>query len=294
MDDALPAGHAVLNPQLLANAPISTADKIALGAGTVACFVVWKYALAAVGLPSEPHLSTLLFHQGLGGVIATAVLMPVLAIVATAILGRLRPEAGVFCAALGLIALPSRGGDLRNTLLDAGSYSVFIIMAVEQVLLWGIVAGTLLSVERLGGLLGAKFTEAEADETTADRVTVVISQAAAVLILMIFVGQSPLKGQAMAGIGVVGVCSALAIHQSYRVAGAIWYVSGTMLASVVAYVGCRFTAGGVAIGDVSGLFAGPARSLPLHYASIGVAGTIYGYWISMTWQAAKLLPDTDA
>ena len=280
-----------LNPQLLANAPLGTAEKMTLVVAAVACFAVWKFVLAAAGLPSEIHISTLLLHQGVAGVIAVAVLMPVLTIVMTALLGRLRPEAGIFCVVLGLIALPTRGGDIRNALLNAGSYSIYLTMAIEQTVLWVIVGASLLLAERLGPTLGAKFTETEAGETNNDRLTVVFSQAAAVLILMVFVGQSPVKGQAMIGLALASFGATLAIHQSYRVAGAIWFVTGTMLAGFVAYVWGRFFVSGTDIGDVHGLLAGPARSLPLHYATTGVAGTIYGYWTSMTWQARKELPD---
>jgi len=289
MDIAAPQ-PAELNPPLHANAPLTTADKVVLTAVAIGCYVVWYYIYKTCGLPNIPQISSLLLHQGFVGVVVTAILMPVLAVTCTAGLGRIRPEAGVFCATLGLLALPTHGGDIRNALLDAGSYNVFLTMAIEQILLWIIVGGSLLAAESLGHRLHAKFTETEEGETTSDRLTVIGSQAAAVLILMAFVGQSPVKGQAMVGLGVAAMGSAILIHQSYKLAGAFWYVTGTMLAGLVAYLWGRFIQSGADIGDVSGWLAGPARSLPLHYASIGVAGTIYGYWISMTWEETKQLP----
>ena len=291
MDIAAPQ-PAELNPPLHANAPLTTADKVVLTAVAVGCYVVWYYIYKTCGLPNIPQISSLLLHQGFVGVVITAILMPVLAVVCTAGLGRIRPEAGVFCATLGLLALPTHGGDIRNALLDAGSFNVFLTMAIEQILLWIIVGGSLLAAESLGHRLHAKFTETEEGETTSDRLTVIGSQAAAVLILMAFVGQSPVKGQAMVGLGVAAMGSAILIHQSYKLAGAFWYVTGTMLAGLVAYLWGRFTQSGADIGDVSGWLAGPARSLPLHYASIGAGGTIYGYWISMTWEETKQVPET--
>ena len=56
-----------------------------------------------------------------------------------------------------------------------------------------------------------------------------------------------------------------------------------MLCGLVAYGWTYLHPDGYAIGDVGGLLAGPARVLPLHYASAGVAGTLYGYWIAQVW-----------
>jgi hypothetical protein len=61
-----------------------------------------------------------------------------------------------------------------------------------------------------------------------------------------------------------------------------------MLAGVIAYLyTAMFNPAGHAVGEVRGLLAGAARPLPLHYASLGVAGTIFGYWSSVVWHASQ-------
>jgi hypothetical protein len=116
----------------------------------------------------------------------------------------------------------------------------------------------------------------------------VLAQAVATLVLMMFLGQSPLNGQAMAAAAGAGLLGTLIIHQAYGTRGSAAYVIGTMLAGIAAYIYTHFNDTGLAIGDVRGLLAGPARSRPLHSATAGVAGTIFGYWISVVWKANRL------
>jgi len=52
---------------------------------------------------------------------------------------------------------------------------------------------------------------------------------------------------------------------------------------VIGYVSCYFRPDGIEVGRTSGYFAALARPLPLDYASVGVAGSLMGYWISSRW-----------
>ncbi|MGN6505072.1 MAG: hypothetical protein ACTHM6_05855 [Tepidisphaeraceae bacterium] len=251
------------------------------GLGLVA-FVVLRWVFAALNIPALPHESSLLtVDQPFYAIILAGLGLVVVAAAARPLVARVRSDAPLFAATLGLLAIPTRGGDIRNALLDASSAGVFLQMGFELLLLWCFVTiASYVSRPRLAGVAPAER------DTVADRLTAIGAQGLATLVLLTLIGQSPLKGQAIVGVGVAGLLATLIVHQSYRVAGSICYVTGTMLAGLAAYLWCFFHPAGLALGDTSGLFAGAARSLPLHYATAGVAGTLYGYWIGGSWHAS--------
>ena len=106
----------------------------------------------------------------------------------------------------------------------------------------------------------------------------------ATLIFTMLIVQTPLKGQAIVGVGAAAMLAAMLSHYLYGVRGAAWYVAGTILAGVAGYLYNYFNPAALAIGDAKGILAGPARVLPLHYATLGVAGAIFGYWTSTVWK----------
>jgi len=263
----------------------SNTERLRLLIGVLLAFEAFHWLGAAVRVPLIPKFSASLLQDGsIGGLIGIGVIFLLVTAVTTLLVGRFRYEAGLFCAAFGLIAVPTRGGEITNALLSAnGSRAVYWTLAIELVLLSTIVCAGYWLQGRFHRRPAAIAPNLDPD-TTRDRLTVVAVQAVTTLVLLLLVGQSPAKGQALIGVGVCAVLSALMTNQSYKVRGSQWYVLGTLLAGVIAYLYTFFSgAPGANIGDVRGLLAGGARSLPLHYASLGVAGAIYGYWISMVW-----------
>jgi hypothetical protein len=231
------------------------------------------------------------------GIPALAVGMVAIAFLATLLVGRIRFEAALFCCAIGLVVIPARGGTIQDALLNAGTSSLHISLAIETALLGAIVVGTylLMQIARPGYVL-APLQSSDADpDTTSDRVTVVVAQAVSTLVMLMIICQSAEKGQTLAGVCLGAMLAAMFMHQTYSVRGAVWYISGTMLAGVVAYLYTGlFSPAGFEIGEVRGLLAGAARPLPLHYASLGIAGAIFGYWSSTVWHAAKKARQAEA
>ena len=269
-----------------AHGVIGTRQKFTLWGAALILFVACGWILSFFGLPAIPHISSLLTHgQPFYAIVIVGIVYVLAAIIARPTVGGIRPDAALFCAAIAMLALPTRGGDIRNALLDSGSPSVFIAMTIELIVLSGFVLLASLISRPKPIVTGT----AQADSTN-DRLTVVGVQALAMLILLSLIGQSPLKGQSITCAAAAGLIATLIVHQSYRVTGSICYLAGTLLAGVVAYVWSYFNHAALPLGDTSGLLAGAARSLPLHYATAGVAGTIYGYWISGSWIAPKDSP----
>lgn len=235
--------------------------------------------------PLVPGFSaSLVQDEAILGLIGIAIAFVLVTAVTTLIAGKFRFEAGLFCAAFGLIAVPTRGGTITDAILMAdGARGVYFLLAIETVLLSAILYAGYFVQQRFNRRPAA-VAPAKDPDTRGDRITVVGVQALTTLVLLMLVGQSPAKGQALIGIGVCSLLAALMTHQGYKVRGSQWYVAGTMLAGVIAHVYTGLSgADGANIGEVRGWLAGAARSLPLHYASLGAAGAIYGYWISMVW-----------
>ncbi len=271
---------------------LTNLEKIMLGIAAVGCYGAWYGLTRALGLPAQPGFSTsLIASKSVAGFPMILIALPILTLLASILVGRIRFEAGLFCAAIGLVVLPARGGDIRMSLQQAGSPMIYTTLAIECAVLGLIVLGTYLLLMRITatGLIAPPLDPPDDDpDTTSDRTTVVITQALGTLIMLTILCQAPTKGQALASVCLGSMISAMIIHQIYVVRGSVWYIAGTMLAGVIAYLYTGlFSPAGYQIGEVRGVFAGAARPLPLHYATLGVAGAIFGYWSSLVWHAGK-------
>ena len=60
-----------------------------------------------------------------------------------------------------------------------------------------------------------------------------------------------------------------------------WYWVGPILVGLIGYIGCYMNPHGWELGQPTGTFAPLARPLPICYASFGMAGALFGYWMSM-------------
>jgi len=267
----------------------TTAEKLLFGIGAVLCYGIWHALTTWLGLPAYARVSGSLMTQPVIGWVLVIVGIPVISVLISLLVGRVRCEAGLFCCAIGLITLPSHGGDIRNVLLDTGSAAIYTSLAIESAVLGVVWIGTSWIVDRLAGSgIVAEPVPTDDPDTLGDCLTAVALQALATLVLLMLLCQSPLKGQTLASVCLASLIASTFIHQSYVVRGSVWYIAGTMLAGVIAYLYTgMFNPAGYLIGDVRGLLAGAARPLPLHYATMGVAGAIFGYWTSVVWHAAK-------
>ncbi|HEX8324452.1 MAG TPA: hypothetical protein VF595_11130 [Tepidisphaeraceae bacterium] len=264
--------------------PLESIQKLLLASTAVGTYAVSRYVLGLLGLPAVPNVSALLLQdQPLYGPLVVLMLTVVLTLLARPLVGQVRYDAPLFCAVVGLLALPVHGGDVRNALLNSGSPSVYLRMAVELLIL-----GVAVFLGYFALYRGADVTTpadmdtippAPVDEDSAtDRVAAVAVQTVVTLAILSILGQSPLKGQAMFGVALAGGLGAWLTYKTRIVRGSVWYVAGTLLAGLIAYAWTFFQPEGLPLGDTRGYLAGAARSLPIHYATAGVAGTIYGYW----------------
>ncbi|MDB5325863.1 MAG: hypothetical protein JWM57_1432 [Phycisphaerales bacterium] len=274
---------------------LANSQKVILGATAIASYVIARSVFGLAGLPSLPGISSLLLQgQPFYAPIVAIIVLIGLTILARPFVGGIRHDAPLFCAAIGLLALPTHSGDSRNALLDAGSAGVYIKMIVEIAML---AVGLTVAYIALGPTTPLVVTELDPSgppeeepviDTAGDRLAAIGVQTLVVIALLSLLGQSPLKGQAMIAVALAGGLGAWVSFKTRVVRGSVWYVAGTLLAGVIAYAWTYLHPEGLPLGDTRGYLAGAARSLPLHYATAGVAGTIYGYWAGRAGETVSL------
>src|SRR5207253_3133553 len=91
-------------------------------------------------VPAYPSFSGSLLGQPSPLIALVAALLAVVigVVAGSAICGSVRHDAGLFCAAVGLAALSFRAGPMRATLLSATGPAVYLWLAVELLILFGI------------------------------------------------------------------------------------------------------------------------------------------------------------
>lgn len=271
--------------------PLTTFQKVWLTVISLLCYGIWYTLHTRAGLPEYPGFSAgFLGDKPLIGTLLMTFGIPVISLLASLVTGRIRFEAGLFCCLIGLISLSVHGGDMRQALLDDGP-RVYLRFALESVILGAsLIVAYLVLEKRLptGIRLRTASTEDPEPDTLGDRITVVIVQAVVMVCLLTILCPSSQKGQALGMAGLSGMLASLFVYQMYKVRSSFWYLCGTMLAGLLAYLYTGlFSPTGAAIGVTTGWVAGAARPLPLDYASLGVAGAIFGYWTSQVWQTNK-------
>jgi hypothetical protein len=108
--------------------------------------------------------------------------------------------------------------------------------------------------------------------------------------LMSLLAQTDAKAQVIAAVGASAMLATMAANWFAPAAPSPWLWGGPILVALVGYVSCYFHPDGLAVGRTSGYFAALARPLPLDYASVGVAGSLLGYWTSSRWHHRAGLP----
>ena len=288
--DADGEGGGWLNPRLRARVLLY----LAIGAS----FALFWWVGRWFGIPAEPGFDGSILRQPAPVlvVIVLAVAMAVATAFGTAIGSIIRFDAGLLIASLGLGAISIRGGTVQDVLLSADGAGVLPVLALEQVVLFAIVAGIWLGLWRLRerGLLKTDEPE-EPQETGGNPVVAVAIQVIVMgLVLMIMLAQSAEKFQVLMAVG-VGAFVGAGLAKNYYPAKGLdaWYWVGPAGAGLAGYVLAYATApaAGVEIGQLYGSFAGLARALPLDYAAWGTAGALLGRGVgaSMLQPVASML-----
>jgi hypothetical protein len=270
-------------------------DRILLTLGSVACILLFWWLAAMFGIPQHPHTQGSLLAQpsAVVAMLITLVALVACVLLSSVIVSFIHFDAGLFCAAIGLIALSVRGGPLRYVLMYSDGPKVFITLAVELVLLFAFVgiAWLVLWVLRKRGIVVDDVTRDglhEEDSAPGHHALALITQAVTMGVVVLLLAQTDEKAQVVAAVGVAGLLGTLASHSLFPVSPSVWYWTGPLIVGLVGY-GLAYSSADASwtIGNVAGQFAPLGRTLPLDYAGAGTAGALLGYWTSRRWQRAK-------
>ena len=256
-------------------------NRTLLALGALACMLLSWAAARQFDIPAAPGFSASLLQQPNPGV---AVVITMLAFLACAFVGttfaaRVHRDAGLFCACIGLAVLSARGAPMRYVLFYAGSKSVYLILAGELVVLGAMLAAAWFAIDRF---VARREEDDEPDPTEQSYFTTVL-HVLLMVALTSLLAQTDSKAQAMCAVAASALLAALVANWFAPVSSSPWLWAGPIIVGVIGYVSCYFRPGAIEIGRPGGYFAALARPLPLDYASVGVAASMLGHWMSRGW-----------
>lgn len=212
------------------------------------------------------------------------------AVIGSLIGGRIRPDAGLLAAASGLMAVSIRSGTMGFALRLGHGPSAYPILALELVILFAMLAVVWFG---LRWAVGNKLlpTDADCDELTDTedklpfRLIAMGTQVAMMVIVVLALGQSDRKFQALAAVGLGSYLGTIAAHSLFNVAPSICFWIGSLLTGLIGFLMAAVTPGGQ---ELIGQVASPlVACTPLDYASVGIIGALIGYWSSRKWKLAR-------
>jgi hypothetical protein len=261
----------------------SVLARLLLWAGALLSILLFYAAGVQFGIPARPGYAASVLQQP-----HWFFLLPIIAIVFFVSLflgmlftGRIHHEGGLFCAAIGLSVLSARGGPMRYVLFEANGRGVYLLLALEIILLGVILLAAWLALRRFRAEppLPAETVGADAPQKYISTIMHILVMIA----LMTLLAQSDRKAQALASVAISSVLASLLANWFAPASPGIWFWASPLFVGLLGYVAGFFSPAGLEIGRTSGYFAALARPLPLDYASLGTAGAILGYWISSRW-----------
>jgi len=277
--------------------------KVLLAAACAVAVVLFWLASRQFGIPRsvDAEASLALQPRPAAVLLLTGFVFWIVAAVCTAMTTRVRLDAGLFSACIGLATLSGRGGPMRyvfQNAIDSGAgRAVFAAMAVELVVLYGFLVLAwygLWAMHVRGALEGDALRDGLADQehTLGERLTAAAIQFATMLVLMLLLAQVDDKKQVVIAVFLSSFLATLLAYTFAPVRPSIWFWAGPLAVGLIGYAwdylnwgraGASVWKAGLGAGQLSPL----GRALPLDYASVGPAGAMLGYWISRGWERAK-------
>jgi hypothetical protein len=254
-------------------------------------YVIFAILAPFVGLNvAHGFDGSLLMSGGFGGLLVTAIILVTCVALGTVVAGTIRPDAGLFAGAIGLMALSIRGRTMTGVVQDAGgSRGVFLTLALELVLLYAILGVAwfgLLQLRKSGRLKADALRDGLVDEPhPASAGWMTLGTSAVIMAnLVIFLAQSQDKKQVL---GVVFFGALIGAFIPYWRRGAnlsVWYWTAPLVVGLFGYVLAYIEPPqpGIEIGRLGlggGFLTALANPLPIDYASMGTAGALLGFWM---------------
>lgn len=270
-------------------------DRVLLTVGSFACVLLFLWVAGVFGIPAHPHAHGSLLAQpsAFVALLVTLVALVACVLLSSVVVSLVHFDAGLFCAAVGLLALSVRGGPLRYVLMYSSGPGVFLTLCAELVLLFafvGIAWLALRAMRRRGFVVDDVTRDGlhEEDEKPGHHALATLTQIVTMAVVVLLLAQTDDKAQVIAAVAVAALLGTLAAHSLFPVSPSVWYWVGPLGVGLIGY-GVAYASADATwtIGNVAGTFAPLGRPLPLDYAGAGTAGALLGYWTSRRWQYTK-------
>jgi hypothetical protein len=291
MADVTSSAPAVVpDPRAATGRPPGWQSRTFLLLASVLSFALFWWAGGAFGLSRGRGFdgSLLLGHGPVANVLVAGVLIAAAVALGTLLAGFVRPDAGLFAAAVGLFALSLRGRPMYAVLHGAGGRGVYLAMAAELVLLYAFLGAAwwaLFSLQRQGRLHGDAVRDGLADVDLPANAgwAGLMSHFMVTATLVIFIAQSEDKKQVLAAVAVGSFAGAFFPHWQHAARPSAWYWAGPLFVGLMGYLlAYAKPPDGWDLGRPgfpAGFLAALVRPLPLDYAGVGTAAALIGYWM---------------
>ena len=261
---------------------------------SVACFALFWWAGKWIGIPAERgyEASLLQQHGAVLVVFATYVLLACGVIIGTLISGRAWFFAGLFAAAIGLIALSARGGPMRYALFQAIAQGtgkqVFLTLFFEQCLLFAAIGPlwwffwSRYEIARPPAPAPDKKSAGTPQDSASSVALALAAQVCVTGAVLLLLTATDNKKQVLVSTFLAGHLGAFVAEYFFAERKAVaWYWVAPFAAGAIGYLVTYFTTTGIATGDPGGSLGALARAYPLDYAGAGIAGTLLGFWMAV-------------
>jgi hypothetical protein len=246
-------------------------------------------------VPHFPGFSASLMQQPSPFVafLAAAAAMVLAYIVAWVLAGRINVDLPLASSALSLLSIRFAGGSMYHTLeASGGDKSVYLSLAIETVVLFVLLAAVWFitrPLQRLGAapvipenVDADKLIDPQDDPTKDEpldqKLIAILTGSIMTAFCLLFLARSDAPRQGMFAILVASSVSAWIAHRFIPARGAIWFWLAPLPVALIGYLTGYFAGDpGLTIGESQHYFAALTRLVPLDYASLGVAGAIWGY-----------------
>ena len=260
-------------------------ERLWLAAICAGCAGVFYLLASVLRWPVFPgsEVSLLASTSPVAGFAAVMVGMLLCIVSATWLAGRMRYEAGLFAAGIGLAWLANRGGTVGALLRTAGRPQVYRTLVLESVLLLGILslAWQLLALMRRRGSLAAEpALPAKAASGSLNPFAATLVQVIAMALLMLLLTRSDNKKQVMCALVAASLVASVGADQMFPTSSAAAAIVAPFVVAIAGYAWAVRSPGQWIIGIPANALANAA---PLDYASLGVASSIFGHWVSRQW-----------
>jgi hypothetical protein len=200
-----------------------------------------------------------------------------------------RPDVGLFAVAVAFFAIRRTGGMTRDVYLAHPTGAVLQALAFELVAL-GVMFGVLFFATRQLVLHGILFDDATLDgvrakpEPLGQRFVATFAHFIVFCVIVLTVLRGDERMQVTAILAIASLLASICAVRLVPATPSAFFWLGPIIAGIVGYcVTVWVGTNNLVIGEPGGYCAGLARGLPLDFASAGVGGAIYGYWIGRGW-----------